>query len=592
MPSEDPREIRDALAIEWSRRRFLHRSILALGAAGLGNGLLAACSSGKSSSTTTTASGTATTAGSVTSASTAPSVSTTATGKKVVIRVPMEEPGFAAPGNQPDLGSSFLGHLCFSGLWVMNDKRVVVPSDVATYTPSADLKTHTLKLKNGLKWSDGTPYDATTYEWSLQFMAKTYNALADRWLKGAPEIIDGKTKDYTTIGWKADPSDPNTLVVHTNDSVNFFPIWAGGRPYQFVQPKHNIEKYGPKNYAQLPHLAANGPYMVAEWKHNASLKLVRNPNYQGQPVAIPDEIDVTIFTSALDVDAFNAFLGDQLDVAVTPIANVATVNGSPVLKNNSSQQTYADVTFILLNTTKKPFDDVRVRQALYMAIDRDTLVKDVLQGRGDPAWGVLSPSMKAGYDPSARPFPDLSVAKAKQLLSDAGYPGGKGFPTIKYLAYNVGDQALVAQYVQNQWKTNLGVEMQIQNLDPGSWFSAVIGVDPGADWGDAADAFWPSDYPEPSEIVGQLFDRGGAAVYHHHWQKPPDLEKLQNDALFEKDASLRSKMLNEYDMRVAAQAPLIPLLFPRQIQVHKPGFTGGYYFYGTDFYQLRYMNKQ
>lgn len=581
----------ESLALSWSRRRFLRNSFLALSAVGVGNGLLAACSdsSGKTSAGTTTGTG-GSTPGTSGGATTAPSVSTSANGKKVSIRIPIEEPGFAAPGAQADLGSSFLGHTCFSGLWVMDANRNMVPSDVASYTPSADLKTHTIKLLPNLKWSDGTPYDATTYEKSIQFMQKTFHSLADRWLKGAPEIMDGKVTDLTTIGWHADPNDANTLIVETLFPVSFFEIWAGGRPYHFVQPIHNIEKFGDKDYAQMPHIASNGPYMVGEWNHNTSLKLVRNPNYQGPP-ATPDEIDLTVFTSALDVDAFNAFLGDQLDVAVTPIANIKTVEGDDKLKNNVTEETYADVTFVLLNANKKPFDDVRVRQALYMAIDRDKLTKEVLQGRGDPAYGVLSPAMKA-YDPAARPFDEISVAKAQQLLADAGFPGGKGFPAIKYIGYNVGDQTLVSQFVQDQWKTNLGIETQIQALDPGSWFGAVIALsDPNADWGDAADAFWPSDYPEPSEIVGQLFDNGGVAVYHHHWTKPAELEALQESALFEPDKAKRSQLLNQYDMKVANQVPLIPLVFPRQEQVRKPAVTGGFYFYGTDFYQVRYMNK-
>jgi oligopeptide transport system substrate-binding protein len=576
----------------WTRRRFLRNAAWAFGALGIATPVLAACGSSKKSgaSSTTTAGGgggSSTTAAGTTTSGVSTTVSNS--GKTVKIRIPIEEPGFASPGVQADLGSSFLGHVCSSGLWVFDSSRKVIPGDVGTYTPSADLKTHTIKLRPDLKWSDGTPYDARTYEWSMQFMAKTFNSLADRWLKGAGDIMDGKVKDYTTIGWHADPNDPNTLIVETIFPVNFFEIWAGGRPNFFVQPKHNIDKYGDKDYATFPHTAHNGPYMIGEWNHNTSLKLVRNPYYTG-PAATPDEIDLTVFTSALDVDAFNAFLGDQLDVAVTPIANMKTVAGDAKLKDNSGPQTYADVTFVLLNCNKKPFDDVRVRQALYMAIDRDSLVTDVLQGRADPAYGVISPAMKAGYVKDARPFTEISVAKAQQLLSDAGFPGGKGFPTIKYIGYQNADQSLVAQYVQDQWKKNLGVSMTIQSLDPGSWFGAIIATDPTADWGDACDAFWPSDYPEPSEIVGQLFDHGGVAVYHHHWQKSADLETLQEQALFANDPATRSKLLNDYDMKVASEVPLIPLFFPRQIQVHKPNITGGFYFYGTDFYQVRYLN--
>ena len=577
MSDERDRPDLDALALEWTRRRFLRNAAWAFGALGIASPILSACGSSKKSGATNTTA--------------ASGVSTTVSngGKTVKIRIPMEEPGFASPGVQADLGSSFLGHVCSSGLWVFDKDRKVIPGDVGTYTPSSDLKTHTIKLRPDLKWSDGTPYDATTYEWSMQFMAKTFNSLADRWLKGAADIMDGKVKDYTTIAWHADPKDASTLIIETVFPVSFFEIWAGGRPNFFVQPKHNIEKYGDKNYATFPHTAHNGPYMIGEWNHNTSLKLVRNPYYTGPP-ATPDEIDLTLFTSAQDVDAFNAFLGDQLDVAVTPIANMKTLNGDSKLKDNSSTQTYADVTFVLLNCNKKPFDDVRVRQALYMAIDRDSLVKDVLQGRGDAAYGVISPPMKNGYDKDARPFPEISVAKAKSLLSDAGYPDGKGFPDIKYIGYNNGDAALVAQYVQDQWKKNLGISMTIQSLDPASWFGAVIGVDPASDWGDASDAFWPSDYPEPSEIVGQLFDHGGVAVYHHHWEKSAELETLQEQALFAPDPATRSKLLTDYDMKVISEVPLIPLFFPRQIEVHKPNITGGFYFYGTDFDQVRYLN--
>ena len=437
MSDEHDRPDLDALALEWTRRRFLRDAAWAFGALGIATPILNACGSSKKSggANTTTASGVST--------------SVSNGGKTVKIRIPMEEPGFASPGVQADLGSSFLGHVCSSGLWVFDKDRKVIPGDVGTYTPSSDLKTHTIKLRPDLKWSDGTPYDATTYEWSMQFMAKTFNSLADRWLKGAGDIMDGKTKDYTTIAWHADPKDASTLIIETIFPVSFFEIWAGGRPNFFVQPKHNIEKYGDKDYATFPHTAHNGPYMIGEWNHNTSLKLVRNPYYTGPP-ATPDEIDLTVLRRRRTSTRSTRFLGDQLDVAVTPIANMKTLNDDSKLKDNSTTQTYADVTFVLLNCNKKPFDDVRVRQALYMAIDRDSLVKDVLQGRGDPAYGVISPPMKNGYDKDARPFPEISVDKAKSLLSDAGFPDGKGFPDIKYIGYNNGDATLVAQYVQDQ----------------------------------------------------------------------------------------------------------------------------------------------
>jgi oligopeptide transport system substrate-binding protein len=499
-----------------------------------------------------------------------------------VLRIPMYEPAIAGPGSSFDTGSAFMTHSLFSTLFAYDRDRKAILADAAEYTHSDDLRVHTFKLRPDLKWSDGTPYNAHDYEWSWKYMAQ--HTFADVYYEGIQALQDGTGK-VEDVGFKA--LDDLTFEVRTVNPAPFLAQNVVGRMGLHPIPRHVFEKAGDA-WAQPENHVSSGPWMLQTWKHNEKIVLVRNPRYTGPPVNI-DRIECTIFDELLTESEFAAFETGELDVALVPLADVQRVRNDSDLSKYTTLVEFPDQMFIHLNCSKPPFNDPRVRQALYLALDREAIANNVVLGVDKPAWLFLPPGMP-GYDPDQKGRLEGDVKDAKQLLSAAGYPDGEGLRQLDFLSAGGPGSLKINEAAQSMWKENLGVDVRIKQLDLASWYVAVIAADPKSDWGDMADGYWPSDYPDPSEILPALFaENGEGAVYHHHWSDEAIRSRML-EAVYEADPEQREKKLREVDKEITAQVPGIPLIYLREMECRKPWVRGDFYFYGADFQRIRYMN--
>jgi peptide/nickel transport system substrate-binding protein len=500
--------------------------------------------------------------------------------QRQVMRLAIDQPSTAGPGPGFDTGLSFVTNLCFNSLWGFDAQRQLIPADAVTYKPSADLRTHVFTLRPNLTWSDGTPLTAQGYEWSWKTQATRAGLTPDSAIAGAAALAAG-IGDAQELGVRA--LDDVTLEVRTSEPCPYLLDMVAGRVWSRPVPRHVVEAHGDE-WAQLPHWAGNGPFSLVSWERNSSMVLERRNDFVGGPLPTLERIELIIVDDPVGETAYRAFEAGQLDYAVVPLPEADRVR-TTAKPGQLAEVSFPYLSMIVLNAAMKPFDDVRVRQALYLALDRDELVQ-LTRGLGVPAYSLLAPEMREGYPGTRRPAfaaVDNRVQRAKELMSEAGYPDGKGFPRIEYLALAASGTAGV-EAVAAQWRAVLGIDIAIRPLDVAAWAGAVFSADT-AGWGMATDAAWPSDFPDPSDILGPLLAFGGL-IYHHNVGLPEELLVSLRDGL--SASTGRGEMLAQFDLAVMEQVPVIPLAFGVQLSIRQPGVETEFFYYGSDFQRLRF----
>ena len=483
-----------------------------------------------------------------------------------VVRLPEGEPVRFDPGvTSGGKGLEMLQNL-FEGLVFIDQRDGSLQMGLAETMDVNDEQTEfTFTLRDGLVWSDDTPLTAKDFEWSwkrvLDPATKSEYTSALYPLKNAEAIESGEA-ELDTLGVKA--TDDKTLVVTLEAPTPYFPLLAATWTYYPV-PQHVIEEYG-EAWVEAGNMVSNGPYVLTEWNHDQNMVLERNEKYYGEKPTI-SRGEFTLFADPV-AQALVAFEADELDQAQVAGADLDRVMNDPNLGPQVQIFPRSGTQFIVMDTTNPPTDDVRVRQALAMAIQRDALANGVLKGEFTPAPTVLPPDIP-GYNEAAALGEDLE--KAKQLLADAGYPNGEGMPelTLTYTATSTQEKKS-AEYLQGIWKQSLGVNVKLDPLEDKAfqdWFNA------------RADqpfnmllSFWGSDWGDPANWHNQLF-ASNADFYHSHW-KNDEFDSTVNEAVSMGDAEARIAKYQQAEVILNQEASIVPLFHLNRIYVVKPWVQG------------------
>lgn len=350
----------------------------------------------------------------------------------------------------------------------------VVPVIADKWTVSEDGKVWTITLRKDKKFSNGDPITAHDFEWTYKYedafefsdfpvWASPIQHLKNGWTcKGGGAPID-------ELGVKA--LDDYTLQF-TLDNPRFdFNCW-------FVVgasvPLHRktVEKWGRMEWWKPEHFVGNGPYIPLSWTDHKELVLVKNKNYVGTPGNIDRIVLKNFAGGASQIPAYQA---GEIDLAWITGSNGANAEYKFVLNNAALKKDYHETPgdlswagYEVVRGFSDVLDNVKIRQAFAMAIDRATLAKTVLNGRAYPLSKYWSDDSAIGKAMKDIPY---NVAAAKKLLAEAGYPGGKGLPPIKfYITQNMPE----VEYVVDQWKKNLGVSVQIESVESGIYWNQYV----------------------------------------------------------------------------------------------------------------------
>jgi oligopeptide transport system substrate-binding protein len=490
--------------------------------------------------------------------------------KEQVIRLPESEPIYFDPGVSYGFkGLEQLQNL-FEGLVYIDQRDGSLQMGLAkAMEANADVTEFTFTLRDGLVWSDGTPLNAHDFEysWKRVLDPKTMSAYTTAMypLKGAAAIErgEGTLDDLGVVA-----VDDKTLKVTLEGPTPYFPLLATTWTFYPV-PRHVVEAEG-VGWVEAGKMVSNGPYVLTSWEHDQSMVLEQNSNYYGEKPVVT-RANYTLFADDA-TQALVPFENDELDQAQVSFPDLDRVKDDSTLSAQMHVFPRSGTRFVACDTTNAPTSDLRVRQALSLAISRDTLANGILKGAFSPTQTMLSPDIP-GYNPAAALGED--VGRAKQLLAEAGFPGGQGFPelTLVFHAADLGERTTSA-YLQGIWRKNLGIEVKLDPMEDKAYqnwfdsrkdqpFNLLI-------W------HWGSDWGDPANWHNQLFD-SRADFYHTHW-KNDEFDRLVRAAAVVPDAKARIAQYSQAETILVSDAPLIPLYNLSRIYVIKPNIRGIYHY--------------
>lgn len=431
----------------------------------------------------------------------------------------------------------------------------VIPGAAKSWSVSKDGLTYTFKLRSGLKWSDGSPLTADdfVYGWRRALSPKTASEYAYQmyYVKNAKAYNEGKIKDPKKLGVKAIGKD--TVEVTLEAPTTYF-LTLTAFPTYFPTPKKVIEKYGEDKWYQKGKMVSNGPFKLKDWKINKNVTVEKNPQYWDAKNVTLQGADFLPIEN-LDTEDKSFRSGRLHMTSQVPLSKIDYYRNQKKKGKADAFRIdpYLGSYFYRINVTRKPFNDRRIREALSLALDRKLIVERVTKGGQFPATSY-TPKNTAGYNGPTNlnaSATKADIAKARKLLADAGYPGGKGLPTIELL-YNTNEaHKKVAVAIQSMWKKNLGVNVELVNQEWKVYLNSQQKLD-----FTASRAGWIGDYPDPNTFL-DLFVSDGQQ--NQTGWKNKEYDSYIAKAATEKDNAKRFELFKKAEEVLLRELPIIPI---------------------------------
>lgn len=405
------------------------------------------------------------------------------------------------------------------GLYKLDKDNKPQPEMAASMpTISPDQKTYTVKLKPGLKWSDGQPLTAKDFVAGIQRTCDPDNAGQYQYLlsnivgcddfynangnpKATPPVpgksaaekdalrlaVGARAVDETTVEFKLIEPQPTTTTILSLWMT--YPV-----PTQIVKTSSEPWPSDPTK------LAFNGPFKLTSYTAKSSAKFARNDNYAGGQKAYLDTVELRYIED--NAQSNNAFRAGQISMALADTANLTAIKAE--FKDRLLSYPQARTTSLQMQQAKAPLDNEKVRLALSKAIDRKTIAENVLQGSVIPATSWVPPDVigiaATAYDAKIGYNPD----EAKKLLTDAGFANGANFPAMSIIIRDTPSNKALAEFLQQEFKKILNINVTIEVVDSPTRSKRFTSQDftlfPGG---------WQQDYPDPENWIIGLFDKGG-----------------------------------------------------------------------------------
>ena len=418
-------------------------------------------------------------------------------------------------------------HLYDQLVRVGKDGTSVEPDAADSWRTSPDGKTWVLHIRDGVTFADGTPLTAVDAQLALERAASK----------------DSNFEDNFALVGQATATDPHTLVVTLKQPSASFLAYVSLYAAS-IAPEKAVKAQGSKFW---DHPIGSGPYVLAEWVKGDHVTLRRNPHYWQKPYPYLDQLRFDVLSD--DNTRMLKFRGGELDIAtnvppnqVEPLKRVKGV----VVKLFPQMRT----DYVYYNHARKPINDIRVRQALNYAVDRQAILKSVLYGYGTVAASMLPPMLY--WNDQLKPYP-FDVAKAKALMQEAGLGGGFSTEILLYSGDNQASQ--IATILKDEWKA-IGVDLKVTVLEAGT----VRARRKAGDF-DMIKSYYTSDVIDPDELVAFGIDAAGGAIAKYMNFKNDRISALAAAAEAELNPQKRKAMYFEIQKIAFEQYAVIPLYY-------------------------------
>ena len=449
----------------------------------------------------------------------------------------------------PQLNSeSIISNALFDGLAENNNKSSdLTPSLATSWEKNADATVWTFYLRKDAKWSDGKPITANDFVYSWKRLLGldekgSYNAFLLFNIKNA-ELYNSKKAKAEDVGVRA--IDDYTLEVTMEKPTPYFYKLMALTSFRPV-PQAAIEKFG-KDWTKPENIVTSGAFKLKESSPKNQIVVERNPQFWNNA---DTKLEKIVFISYDKVPAGSEYpekASKRYESGETDAVIITSEPDESIRKRADFSRIQTNGTeFLYLNTSIKPFNDVRVRRAFSLAINREKMKeKNLSQFPTDsflPEIKGYENAKSGGYQPD----------EARRLLSDAGYPQGLNFPEIEYI-YNTNDRHRdIAEFVQAQWKDELNIKVKLVNME----FREFLKKKSALDYNGIARGGWYGDFDDPYSFLNIIYtDKNGGGT---GWTDKKYAEMVEK-ANLETDEAKRYKLLNEAETYLLQQQPVIPL---------------------------------
>lgn len=483
----------------------------------------------------------------------------------------------------------------FETLLIIDQDNKVQPGQAEKYEVSPDGLTWTFTMRDGLKWSDGTDLNAKDFEYTFKRIADTnvaapYAETVIGMIEGYKDAIDSKNPEKLNV--KAS-DDGKTLTIKLAYPCSYFDKIVAFGTMSPVQ-KATVEKNGDSWATKPETYVCNGPYTITEWTPSEKIVCKKNENYKGGWDSSKIVNDKLTFLLLEDSSAsYTAYTGGTAQL----IKDVPTEE-IPTLKKDKKDEFIVDpilgTYYLSMNLNKAPFNNKNVRKALSLAIDRDYVANTVMQGTYTPAYnyvgtgvddvdpGKFLENSKAANGGKTYISEDYkaNLEEAKKALAEAGYPEGKGFPTITYSTNDAGYHKAVAEYLQQVYK-DLGITMNIDIVD---WSSFTPKRRAGEY--EMARNGWVMDYNDASNMIELFVSSNGNndGKYNN-----PAFDKAINDSKVA-DKTAHFAALHEAEKIVSEDYGFIPVAYYNDFWLQSTSLKGTWHSpYGYWYLQYAYL---
>ena len=468
--------------------------------------------------------------------------------------------------------SNMIIHL-FEPLLSMDKDNNVIGGMAETWEVSEDGLTYTFHLREGLKWSDGSDFTAEDFVYTFKRMADPMTAAPYGhdllcMVKGYDEAENGNVDALAVSA-----PDAQTFVVELSYPCVYFDkicAFAALSPVNQATVEANGESWAidPATYV------CNGAMKIKEWVPGSHILMEKNENYWNAEAVTADTIKFVLME---DMNAaYSAYKADEVMFSRdVPTEEIPNLRENPEFHTAPLLGTY----YVSLNLDREYFQDPKVRQALSLALDRQYIADTIMQGTYTPATNFIGPGVSDAEAGSS--FQETTIAeygeffhvddfesdlaKAKELLADAGYPNGEGFPMIEYMTNDAGYHKPLAEYLQSAWG-ELGVNTDIKIIE----WASFTPTRRNGDY-DIARNGWVYDYDDPSNILNLFESTNGNNDGRYN---SPEYDALIASARETVDKAEHYQLLHEAEQLLLNDMAMIPIAYQNDFWLQKPELQG------------------
>ncbi|AWS51461.1 peptide ABC transporter substrate-binding protein [Providencia rettgeri] len=476
-----------------------------------------------------------------------------------------DEPASLDPVKSVGLTEAQVMRDLFEGLVNQDDHGKPIPG-VAQRWDTADNRIWTFTLRSDAHWSNGDPVTAQDFVYSWQRLVSPGTTSPFAWfaalagINNAQDIIDGKLP-VEQLGVEA--VDTHTLKITLNKPVPYFPSLTANFSLFPVHQK-TVEKFG-NDWIKAGNLVGNGAFVLSDRVVNEKIVLVPNKNYWDHQNTVITK--VTFVPINQESHATNRYLAGDLDIT----ESFPKQRYQKLLKDIPNEVFTPDqlgTYYYAFNTQRAPTNDVRVRKALSMAIDRQLIANKVL-GTGEKPANYFAPDVTDGFKPEKGLYNSYSQKEldqqAKVLLQQAGF--GPNHPLELTLLYNSSENhQKIAIAIASMWKKKLGAEVKLVNQE---WKTYIDSRNTGNF--DVIRASWIGDFNEPSTFLSLLTSQHSGNIPKFN---NPIYDEVIASASIETNAQLRNRYYNNAEAIIAKEAPIAPIYQYTNARLIKPWLKG------------------